>query len=116
MLIDHLWQSTLFVVVAWLLTLILRNNAARVRYWVWFAASIKFLIPFSLLAALGSQLSWREAAMEPMDSGFLAVMQEVTQPLRTPEIALPSADYENFNWPLVILAIWAAGSVLVLAR
>ncbi len=32
---DHLWQSTLFAVVAGLLTLILRNNYARARYWLW---------------------------------------------------------------------------------
>ena len=55
--VDHLWQSTLCVVVAWLLALALRNNAARVRYWVWFAASIKFLVPFSLLTTFGNQFS-----------------------------------------------------------
>jgi hypothetical protein len=43
---NHLWQSTLFAAAAWLLTLALRKNHAGVRYRVWLAASIKFLIPF----------------------------------------------------------------------
>lgn len=60
-LLNHLWQSTLFAVVAGLLTLALRSNRAPVRYWLWFAASVKFLIPFSLLVMLGSQFEWRPA-------------------------------------------------------
>ncbi len=45
---NHLWQSTLFAVAAGLLTLALRKNHARARYWLWLAASLKFLVPFSL--------------------------------------------------------------------
>jgi bla regulator protein blaR1 len=58
---NHLWQSTLFAVAAWLLTLALRNNHAAVRHAVWLAASVKFLIPFSLLMSLGGQVGWRTA-------------------------------------------------------
>ena len=56
---DHLWQSTVCVFVAALLTLPLRRNQARVRYWIWLAASIKFLVPFSVLVALGNRFAWR---------------------------------------------------------
>jgi TonB family protein len=55
---NHLWQSTLFAAMAGVLALILRKDHARVRYWVWLAASIKFLIPFSLLVAIGRRLAW----------------------------------------------------------
>jgi hypothetical protein len=48
-LANHLWQSTFCVAVAWLLTLGMRKNRAAVRYGLWMAASVKFLIPFSLL-------------------------------------------------------------------
>ena len=48
-LANHPWQSTLFAVVAVLLTLVLSRNRAQTRYWLWLAASFKFLIPFSLL-------------------------------------------------------------------
>ena len=60
-LIAHLWQSTLVIGVVWLMTLALRGNRARVRYWLWKAASIKFLIPFSWLVSLGAQFEWRSA-------------------------------------------------------
>ena len=50
---NHLWQSTVVVLIAWLLALALRNNHARTRYWVWMIASLKFLVPFSLLIAAG---------------------------------------------------------------
>ena len=49
----HLWQSTVFAGAAWLVALALRENRAQVRYWVWFTASAKFLIPFSWLVGLG---------------------------------------------------------------
>jgi hypothetical protein len=47
---DHLWQSTLFAGVVLLLTLALRKNRARVRHWLWSAASIKFFIRFLYLS------------------------------------------------------------------
>ena len=53
---NHLWQSTVFAVAAWLMTLQLRRNRAHVRYGIWLAASVKFLIPFSLLIDLGGFL------------------------------------------------------------
>jgi len=57
-LANHLWQSTLFALVAWLLTLALRKNRARVRYCLWLATSLKFLAPFSILVRVGSQFGW----------------------------------------------------------
>ena len=66
-LVDHLWQSTLFVGAAWLLTLVLRKNRAQVRYWVWFTASAKFLIPFSLLVGLGTLAPRHSAPLSKQD-------------------------------------------------
>lgn len=51
---NHLWQSTLFAAVAGLLTLVFRRNRAQTRYWLWFAASVKFLVPFAVLMTIGS--------------------------------------------------------------
>ncbi|MES2473934.1 MAG: M56 family metallopeptidase [Pseudomonadota bacterium] len=56
-LLDHLWQSTLVAALIALLALALHNNSARVRFWLWFAASMKFLVPFAALAALGESLA-----------------------------------------------------------
>lgn len=63
--VAHLWQSTLFVGTAWLVALSLRTNRARLRYWVWFAASAKFLIPFSLLVGLGPRSPSRGGSGSP---------------------------------------------------
>jgi beta-lactamase regulating signal transducer with metallopeptidase domain len=52
--LNHLWQSTAILCVAGALTLLLRKNSAAARYRLWFAASVKFLIPLSPLIALGS--------------------------------------------------------------
>jgi hypothetical protein len=60
-LANHLWQSTFFAGVVWLLTLMLKKNRAAVRYWLWIASSVKFLIPFSLLVSIGSLIEWRTA-------------------------------------------------------
>ena len=55
-IVNHLWQSTLVMLVVWLLTLVLKRNQARTRYWIWMTASLKLLVPFSLLVAIGDWL------------------------------------------------------------
>ncbi len=55
---NHLWQSTIFALAAALLTLAVRKNHARIRHSIWLVASLKFLIPFSLLVSAGSHLQW----------------------------------------------------------
>ena len=80
---DHLWQSTLFVVCAGLLTLMLHNNGAHSRYWLWFAASAKFLLPFSLLVAVGNHLVPPHAAaimVPPAAYPAASVVQQAAQP------------------------------------
>ena len=109
---NHLWQSTLFAGVAGLLTLILRRNPARVRHWIWVAASLKFLVPFSLLVALGSSLGWRTAPLSPTPSVFSTVADQVSEPF-PPEAAaspspLPTAPRTN-RLPLTLWMAWAVG-------
>src|SRR5258708_21902477 len=87
-LANHLWQSTLFAGVAGLLTLTLRNNHARTRHGVWVAASCKFLIPLSVLVALGGHIRWRSAP-DTSQSNWSAVMEEVSQPFASPAASSP---------------------------
>lgn len=56
-LANHLWQSTVFAAAIGIATAALRRNPARVRYWLWLGASLKFLIPFSLLVSFGTRNS-----------------------------------------------------------
>jgi bla regulator protein blaR1 len=51
---NHLWQCTLFAIVAALIALLLRSYQAKVRFWIWFVASAKFVVPFSILISLGA--------------------------------------------------------------
>src|SRR5256886_12044288 len=76
---NHLWQSTLFAIAAGLFTLFLRKNHARARYWLWFAASVKFLIPLSFLVAMGSHLPWPRGSAG-MHAGLYVAMEQVSQP------------------------------------
>lgn len=78
--VNHLWQSTVVVGIAWLLTLALRKNPARVRYWVWFAASMKFLLPFSLLMTAGEWLRSLIPATPVAQPAVAIVVDQVTQP------------------------------------
>ena len=62
---NHLWQSTLFCCAMAMLTLMLRKDHAAVRHALWLAASVKFLVPFSLLVSLGSQIERRQPPVAP---------------------------------------------------
>src|SRR5882757_10301529 len=76
---NHLWQSTVVAALAALLALALRRNQARTRYWLWMIASLKFLIPFSLLVAAGGYL--RPAGPIPAAKPEVsAVLEQITQP------------------------------------
>ncbi len=115
-LVDHLWQATLFAGAAWLLTLALRKNRAQVRYWIWFTASVKFLIPFSVLVALGT-LAPRHAA-PPVQAGWVVAAEQIGQPLTTiPAVAARvdvTADRANrFHLAGAALALWACGFAVV---
>ena len=122
-LLNHLWQSTLCAGVTALLALMLRENSAANRYRLWLAASVKFLIPFSLLVTLGNQLNWRSPAPAPasamspirLTEPIVAerdsspdLLKRVTEPLTA---MVPAA--EPAPWPRQILiaafSIWLAG-------
>jgi bla regulator protein BlaR1 len=117
---NHLWQSTLFAAAAGLLTLTLRKNHARARYWLWLAASVKFLIPFSLLVKLGSLPLWSHGSAG-IKAPLYFVIEEVSQPFQqsaTPAIS-PSTSAvlapSLLHWlPAVFIAVWLCGFVAVL--
>jgi len=117
---NHLWQSTLFTVVAGLLTLALRKNPARTRYWIWLAASVKFLIPFSLLFGVGSHMA-RSRGLTKVQPRVLFAMSEVSQPFIQPTMSTiartgPPAHLGFFHLlPAILLAAWLCGFIVVLS-
>ena len=112
-LMNHLWQSTLFVIVVWLATLALRKNSARVRCWLWTAGSVKFLVPFSMLVGLGERFQWRAApaAVQPAVS---FVMQDILAPAVVVIAAPASVPQSAPVLPWLLLTVWALGSAVVL--
>ena len=119
---NHLWQSTLFAAAAGLLTFLLRKNHARARYWLWLAASVKFLIPFSLLVSFGTYLAWPHAS--PAATGGLYVaMEQISQPFSNAALTMPAirqaapaaAAPSLLQWlPALLVAAWLSGFVIVL--
>jgi len=84
---NHIWQSTLFAITAGLFTFILRKNQAQARYWLWLTASVKFLIPFSLLVGVGSYLTWTRGPAGTKGSLYVAI-EEVSRPFTQPTMSV----------------------------
>ncbi len=104
---NHLWQSTLCAGVIWLLTVALRKNRAAVRYWLWFAASVKFLAPFSLLVSAGSHLDWRSASVS-VAPAFASIAAQVSVAF-APSVATSLPATSPSFLPTALCAIWLCG-------
>jgi beta-lactamase regulating signal transducer with metallopeptidase domain len=144
-ILDHLWQSTLLALAIALLVLALRKAPAAVRHGLWFAASIKFLIPFAALASLGRLLAPRLPAILhqfPPEAAPAAVLPQAAligkaaQPLArfpfapspllraplSPAEAGPSATQAlhqsslHLDPVMILLAVWALGCGALLLR
>jgi bla regulator protein blaR1 len=122
-ILNHLLQSTAFAAVCALLTLAVRNNRAHIRYGLWVAASLKFLVPFGALIALGRALGQK---LLPPTAGrsIDIVLEMVALPLsrtvvqgesRVP-VFLASGASTTIALPEVIATVWAVGCILLLAR
>src|SRR5580704_3197263 len=111
---NHLWQSTLFAAALALLSLAFRRQRAKVRYALWLAASVKFLIPFAMLVSIGNQFEWRTAA-SIAHSPIPIAMEQISQPFIPPasweRLAVPAADGRI---PAVLRTIWICGFAAVL--
>ena len=114
---NHLWQSTLFALSAGLLAWALRGSQARARYWLWLAASVKFLVPFSALVAMGSRLSWSHA-VEGSNNGLYFVIEGLIRPFPQPPVTQPASTMFLSGLadmlPALLAAGWVCGSVVVL--
>jgi bla regulator protein BlaR1 len=109
-LLNHLWQSSIFALGIAALCLALRKNAARSRYWLWLAASLKFLVPFSLLVSLGQRIErpTQEPVLQPdRVQRVAAVYSPVDFPVFTGE---PTGSRQT-SPPWFFL--WLLGTVLV---
>ena len=115
-LTNHLFQSTLFAIAAGLLTLAFRKNQAKVRYWLWLSASLKFFVPFSLLIGIGSQLEWTPAAQklatQVVGPAISFTVEQISEPFAQAVTPTPSMA-GHIDWFPVILAIWVCGFLAI---
>ena len=117
---NHLWQSTAFAAVVWVVALLLKKNQARVRYGLWLAASVKFLIPFSLLIGLGGLLPRprHSVVTMPVYSAVDAVGVPFAVeggPEIAPAVVLVSRMQRVMTFlPATLAGVWVCGVVVVL--
>ena len=118
--LNHLWQSTVTTGAIALLMLLLRRNRAQVRYALWFAASMKFCVPFAILISVCSVFATSTAAQ-------LVPATQATTPLLVStaidQFAQPFDDFVTaapaptavIDWQSWAIAIWIAGMAVVIA-
>jgi bla regulator protein BlaR1 len=119
---NHLWQSTVFVAAVALLTLAFRRNRAQVRYCLWLAASVKFLIPFSALLWLGTQIEL--IPIERSGQTIVGFLDNAVQPFTQPQLErvnprgrpVPPSPRNPMLTAAVrgVTIIWPAGTLAVL--
>jgi len=115
---NHVWQSTLFLAGVWGLARLLRRNSAQARFRIWFAASLKFLVPFAPLIAVGRAIGWPSPTSMPQPV-LSTALNTLHQPFMPPPMialdtpAIPAA-LSAPGWPGVIATIWLTGCVVVL--
>ena len=117
---NHLWQSTLVAAAAALLILALRKHGARARYWIWLAASLKFLVPFSLLVGLGSHLGGPHHFAPAANSVLYSAVEEFGQPFTraaagaaSPQVSSPAIPTLQQLTPELAL-VWFCGFLFIL--
>jgi bla regulator protein blaR1 len=116
---NHLWQSTLVAMAAGLLTLALRKHRARARHWVWLAASLKFLVPFSVLVTVGRSLAWPRPAVIGAQPSLYFVAGEITHPFApstVPVVPQVAPSVATSSWTHILPALpvlWFLGFAAV---
>lgn len=118
-LAHHVWQSTLFAAAIFLLTLALRKHRAQTRHALWLTASVKFLIPFSLLVSAGRIVEWHpvprstsHAAFQQVTATVLATADRVMPMVQVPELLTPAP--RTSVLPLLLFAVWGLGALAIL--
>jgi len=112
-LFDHLWQSTLFGLAIWGSTLLLRGNSAAVRHWLWLLASVKFLLPFSLLYGIGAAIGITPAVEVPTD--YIAALS-VAAPVMSPSVLDVGQPASSSMLAPVLVGVWLIVSATLALR
>lgn len=112
-ILDHLWQSTFVTLVAGILAFVLANNGPQIRYWLWFVASLKFLIPFTVLAGFGRVV----ARLVPGANvrSHLSILRPAAEPFGVHAQAFTLSTTTSTNPEAYFLLIWIVGAVILIS-
>src|ERR1044071_1402445 len=113
-LLPHLWQSTLVLLAAWVVARACRRDPAAVRYWIWFVASVKFLVPLALLQQFGTSLGRSLPEPLPVDATLVESASAVFVPALPRGLATSDALLSHVL--LIATAIWMLGAALLCLR
>jgi bla regulator protein blaR1 len=120
-LFNHIWQSTLVGMLAWLLCATsLRDNTARVRFGVWVAASLKFLVPIATLTSLGRWFGATRILSASQSQQIFDVVSASAPIVAPAPFTMTAAPQATLPWQqttlVVLLAFWGAGALMIAAR
>jgi TonB family protein len=122
-LINHLWQATLFFLMASLVVALLKKGPARWRYSVWLLALARLAVPSLLFVWLGQQVRFDLASLSPQHANVphsavqvLPIVSRVVEPIsfqpNAPASRLePKARHSELYF--VATLIWLAGLVVL---
>jgi uncharacterized protein (TIGR03435 family) len=108
---NHLWQSSAFAILAALLAFVLRRSPAKVRYWIWLSASLKFLVPMTLLVSVGTLLPHPAPRVVPVTRTVLKIAEPFT-----PVVYSPAPAQNQVNWIAILWTLGFFAIVLVRCR
>src|SRR5215472_5522458 len=112
-ILNHLWQSTAFTVIVALAAWTLRRNSPRARYWLWLAASVKFLIPFSWVISTGTHVQL-PPDMPSLHALTVDRISTTFAPVALSTAAGPAK--ATLQWTLAPTTAWLVGVLFLAAR
>jgi beta-lactamase regulating signal transducer with metallopeptidase domain len=125
---NHLWQTTVFVLMAWGIVRLLKRSTARVRYCIWSIALMKFLLPSALLILALERIGVDIALTAPATRASAEIVSRIAQPIlpivnpgATPVaetiVGASPANRETHREPYCLLSLfWGLGVAATLTR
>lgn len=119
---DHLWQTTLFVLVILAVVFVLRRSPARIRHSFYMLAGAKFIIPAALFvflaypAGIDSLTLFHEGQQTQQNAILLyGISQPVATLAATYEVTVVATEaVQHKEVYVAISAIWLTGGLAVL--
>lgn len=118
MVVNHLWQSTLFAVLAFAAILLLKRSPARARYAVWIMVSAKFILPSAMLVLLASQAGFEFPSLFTNDSGNATVIAQVNEPVSDvywQESTVEETAPKSIEIYPILAIVWFVGFIVLMA-